>query len=67
MVYVLCCRAYVLLWAREYGGVLRRLKWEQLVNQGDQWAVGKGGQAADDSEVARSLSGRKLGSDTGAG
>ena len=33
--------------------MLRRLKREQLVNQGDQWAVGKWSQAADDSEVAR--------------
>ncbi len=53
MVYVLKCRAYILLWARECGGVPGRLKRGQLVNQGDQWAVGKWGHAADGSKVAR--------------
>jgi hypothetical protein len=32
MVYVLNCRAYVLVWAVECGGVLRQLKREQFVD-----------------------------------
>jgi hypothetical protein len=59
---MLNCRAYVLLWAGECGGVLRQPKRGQLVNQGDQWAVGKGGRAADGSGIARQLSSQKMGS-----